>query len=64
MIGEAIQEDVLRALVEQHAVRECWWPRSPAALRDAKLVPASAFRRCPLRRRSDVPFAFTRLKIR
>lgn len=23
MIGEAIQEDVLRALVEQHAVREC-----------------------------------------
>lgn len=23
MIGEAIQEDVLRALVQQHAVREC-----------------------------------------
>lgn len=23
MIGEAIQEDVLRALVSQHAVREC-----------------------------------------
>jgi hypothetical protein len=23
MIGDGIQEDVLRALVEQHAVREC-----------------------------------------
>jgi hypothetical protein len=31
MIGEGIQEDVLRALVEQHTVRECRWPRSTVA---------------------------------
>ncbi len=31
MIGEGIHEEVLRALVEEHAVRDAWWPRSTAA---------------------------------
>ena len=52
MIGDGIQEEVLRALVEQHAVRECLvakidggpdWGAVDSSRRQRRALNASAF---------------------